>query len=250
MICGDDADEDGEEGGGDPPADGVADEVDLLAGSILRPERHTAKQERPLDGLGSVRVRGGESVVVVEHRALELEVFLPERHGLDLAGLFVCAGILGREGGNVLDEPDVGGLGDVLVAVDFGLVVGPVGETFGVCPHGDTGRGVDDFHEGGECAELGLGFTLFEAKLEDGVVVAGGGGELGGGDGEFLVGGKLRGGDVVGDEDAVGSHMVELDAGVVLDGLLGALIFGERVLRENNPVVIGVLVVVAGNLLA
>lgn len=41
LVCADDASEDGEERAGEPPADGIAEKVDLFAGVVVGPERDT-----------------------------------------------------------------------------------------------------------------------------------------------------------------------------------------------------------------
>lgn len=51
LVCGDDADEDGEDAGGEPPPEGVTEEVDLLAGIVFGPEGDAAEEEGPLDRL-------------------------------------------------------------------------------------------------------------------------------------------------------------------------------------------------------
>lgn len=75
LVCSDNADEDGQDAGGKPPAERVAEEVDLLAGVVFSPEGDATKEERPLDWLRAVRMRGCERVVVVEHGALKLQIF-------------------------------------------------------------------------------------------------------------------------------------------------------------------------------
>lgn len=78
LVCSDNADENGQDAGGEPPAERVAEEVDLLAGVVFSPEGDATKKERPLDWLRAVRMRGCERVVVVEHGALKLQIFSQE----------------------------------------------------------------------------------------------------------------------------------------------------------------------------
>jgi hypothetical protein len=125
LIGEEDTCKDGKQTAGQPPTYRVTEEVDLLASLVLGPEADTTKKEGPLNGDTGVRVAAGESVVVVEHGALELEVLLEERHVLDLAGLLLCTlRILGKSG-NVLGVPDVACLKGVLVAVNLSLLVSP-----------------------------------------------------------------------------------------------------------------------------
>lgn len=79
-----------------PPTDGVAQEVDLLAGLALGPEAHTTEQERPLVGVTGIGVAAGELAVVVEHSTLKLEPLLEEGHRLDLALRLLATRMIGR----------------------------------------------------------------------------------------------------------------------------------------------------------
>lgn len=68
-----------------------------------------------------------QCVVMMEHRTLQLEVFLQERESLDFARL-VCQALTVRwQARNVLDVPNIRRLLYILVSVDFGLLVSPVG---------------------------------------------------------------------------------------------------------------------------
>lgn len=82
---------DSEQTAGQPPAQRITEEVDLLTSLVLGPEADTAKKERPLDRDTGVRMAAGEGIVVVEHGALKLKVLLEEGHVLDLARLLLCA---------------------------------------------------------------------------------------------------------------------------------------------------------------
>jgi hypothetical protein len=125
LISEQNTSKDGEQTASQPPAYRVTKEVDLLASLVFSPEANTTKKEGPLNGDAGVRVAAGESVVVVEHGALELKVLLEERHVLDLARLLLCTLRILGESGNVLGVPDVACLESVLVAVDLGLLVSP-----------------------------------------------------------------------------------------------------------------------------
>lgn len=193
---------------------------------------------------------GGQRVVVVEHGALKLKVFLEEWHGLDFLGLLLVAGVGFGEGGDLLDEPEVGGLRDVLVAVDFLLFVAPVWERLRVRPHCDLGGVMDQLEEAGHGAEVLVLFAVFKLDFEEGVVVAVTLRFLNLNGGEFLVCGEPGGGDVVREEVGVGYDVAELDKVTILDGAVGILAFWDRSGREDNPVVVGVVERISGDLLA
>lgn len=198
LVRGDDTDVHSEERRREPPPNRVTEEVNLRARIVVGPEADTAEEEGPVERLAGVGVAAREGVVVVEHGALDLEPLLEEGHCLYLARLALEARAIGWDGRDLVDVPDVGGLGDVLVAVDFLLLVGPLGEGGGVGPHGDFGGVVDELELCGEGLEGLVGLAVLDADLEEGVVVAAGGGIVEGDGGEFLVGGVVRGGDVVG----------------------------------------------------
>lgn len=79
MVCCDNASKHSQKTAGDPPANGVANKVDLLTCVILSPEAHSAEQEWPVVRLAGVRVAAGQLVVVVEHGPLQLKPFAEER---------------------------------------------------------------------------------------------------------------------------------------------------------------------------
>ncbi|KFY27218.1 hypothetical protein V493_03638, partial [Pseudogymnoascus sp. VKM F-4281 (FW-2241)] len=248
----------GEEGRREPPSNGVTEEVNLRARLVVCPEADTAEEEGPVERLAGVRVAARQGVVVVEHGALDLEPLLEEGHRLDLAGLALETRAVGGDGGDLVDVPDVGGLGDVLVAVDFLLLVGPVGEGGGVGPHGDFAGVVDQLELGGEALEflLELGgealeflviLAVLDADLEEGVVVATGVGVFDGDGGKFLVGGVVGRGDVVGEEDGVGDDVAELDERVVPHNVVGRVL---SICRYDLPVVVGVVEGVSRHLLS
>lgn len=234
-----------------PPPNRVTKEVNLRARIIVRPEADTTQEERPVERLASVRVAARQGVVVVEHSALDLEPLLQERHRLDLSRLVVETRAIGRDGGDLIDEPDVGGLSDVLVAVDFLLLVGPVGKGGGVGPHCYFAGVVDEFELCGEGLECLAWLAVLYADLEEGVVVAAAVGVFDGDGGEFLVGGVVGRGDVVGEEDGVGDDVAELDEVVVVDyeafGDDSVLLFGSG---QDLPVVVCVVERVSRNLLS
>ena len=81
RVCRQDANEDRDGHGGEPPADNVADHVDLLPELVVaRPEADAADQERPVQWPRGVRVRVGEACVVLEHGDLQLKELAEEAH--------------------------------------------------------------------------------------------------------------------------------------------------------------------------
>lgn len=57
----------------EPPTNRVSEEVDLLLGIGLRPETDTSQQEWPYEWLAGIGMAASQSIVVVEHRTLQLE---------------------------------------------------------------------------------------------------------------------------------------------------------------------------------
>lgn len=80
----------------EPPANGIAQEVNLLARLTLSPEAHTTEQERPLVRVASIRVAAGKLAVMVEHGTLELEPLLEEGQRLDLALRLLATRMISR----------------------------------------------------------------------------------------------------------------------------------------------------------
>ena len=192
MIGEKDTGEDGEQTAGQPPTYGVTEEVNLLASLVLGPEADTAKKERPLDGNTGVRVAAGESVVVVEHGALQLKVLLEERHVLDLARLLLCAlRVLGKSR-NIFGVPDVASLKGVLVSVDLGLLVSPVRQRSGMSPHGNLCGHVNELELDRHGLEVHARLCAIHSDFEQGIVEALAVGIIVANSGELLVGGVVR----------------------------------------------------------
>ena len=249
MIGEKDTGEDGEQTAGQPPTYGVTEEVNLLASLVLGPEADTAKKERPLDGNTGVRVAAGESVVVVEHGALQLKVLLEERHVLDLARLLLCAlRVLGKSR-NVLGVPDVAGLEGVLVSVDLGLLVSPVRQRSGMGPHGNLCGHVNELELDRHGLEVHARLCAIHSDLEQGIIEALAVGIIVADSGELLVGGVVRRGNIVGKEPSVGDEMAETNDITDVDAV--ASLFGNGTgTRDDLPEVVGVVVRVTSDLLA
>ena len=243
-----DTGKDSEQTAGQPPAYGVTEEVDLLAGLVLSPETDTTKKEGPLDRNTGVRVAASEGVVVVEHGALELKVLLEERHVLDLARLLLCALRVLGESGNVLGVPDVAGLEGVLVTVNLSLLVSPVGQRSGVSPHGNLCRNVDELELHRHGLQVHAGLCAIHSDLEEGVIEALAIGIVMADSGELLVGGVVRRSDIVGEEPGVSHKMAETNNITDVDAV--ASFFGDGASPGDDlPEVVGVVVGVASDLL-
>jgi hypothetical protein len=220
----------------------------LLASLVLSPETDTTKEEGPLDGNTGVRVAASEGVVVVEHGALELEVFLEERHVLDLARLLLCALRVLGQGGDVLGVPNVACLESILVSVDLSLLVSPLGQRSGVGPHGNLCGNVNELELNGHGLEVHTGLCTIDSDLEEGVIEAFAIGIVVGDSGELLVGGVVRRSNIVGEEPGVGHEMAETNNITDVNAVAG--LFGDGASAGNNlPEVVGVVVGVTSDLL-
>ena len=157
------------------------------------------------------------------------------------------AWIFGGETDDVFGVPYVRGLLHVLVAVDFGLFVGPVGKWGCVRPHGYLGGYVNQFEVAGHGFPFLVGFAVLDANLEECIVEAFSSCDILGNGGEFLVGWVIWRCDVVGKEDGICDYMPEPNLitvvyGVTNDGWISRI--------DDLPVIVRVIVWVACNLLA
>lgn len=282
LVRAEDANKDAERHDARPPADDVADEVDLgPRDGAARPEADAAQEERPVDRTRRIRVRVGEARVVLQHEDLQLEELAQEAHLGGLARLLlrphqvrlVCArGCVGQEvsarlrwtgrrrsmrtlvADNLVDDPVGRLVAQVLVAVDLLLLVRPVGEDrVRVGPHGDARRDMDEL----EVARLGHPLlALVRAVDVDAEVRVGDLGRalllaraLAVPRRELGVGREGRARDVVREERRVGHDVAERDDVVVAHDAPAAC-RGERACRLDDPVVVGVVERVARHLLA
>lgn len=188
-----------------------------------------------------------QGIVVEEHGALKLKVLLQEWHGLDLALIFLETRRVFRQTRDLLNIPDVGRLGDVLVAVDFGLLVAPVWKRRSVSPHGDLGREVDELEVRGHGLELLLVLAVLNSDLEEGIVETLVVRVFEGNGSELLVRGVERRSDIVSKKPTVSHQVTETDNIAVLDGVATAF---HLLGRDDLPEVVGVVVRVASDLLA
>ena len=72
---------------------------------------------------------------MVEHCSLEFQVFHDERHRLDLLRCPDISGVGWLQGWDFFNKPEVGRLEDVLIPVDFLLLIAPIRESLAVGPH-------------------------------------------------------------------------------------------------------------------
>lgn len=248
LVGQDDTSIDGEDAASYPPADWVADEVDLLAGVVLGPEADTAEQEGPLVGLRSVRVASGKLVIVPEHGSLKLKPLAQERKGLDFSLRLGPARVVGGKRGDLLNKPDIGARGNLLVSVDFLLLMTPFRERCSMSPHGHLAWVVDQLEVAGNRLKLLVRLALFDTDFEQRIrsAIAIGVGERDGG--ELLVRRVIRGGDVMRQQDSVSDSVAKSDKIVVLDMATHLLVISTG--GENLPVVVGIIERITGNLLA
>lgn len=247
MVGADDTGEDGEEGRCDPPAEGVAEEVDLLFGVVVRPEGDTAEEEGPGGGERGVGMGAGQGVVVVEHGALELDVLAEERQVLDLFDFLLVAGVLSSKGRDVIDIPDVAALLDVLVAVDFGLLVRPLGKRLGMSPHSNLGGDVNQLEVRRHGLEVAFAFGI-HLDLEHGIIVTRSVSLLHVYGGELLVGRVVWRRDIVCQKHRIGNDVTEANNISNLNALTFSAL--QRLDGQDLPVVIGIVMGVTGDLLS
>lgn len=247
MISSNDAGKHSQKTAGNPPANGVANKVDLLTCVILSPEAHSAKQEGPVVRLAGVRVAAGQLVVVVEHGPLQLEPLAEERQCLHLSLFLFAAGVILRKRGNVLGNPHIRADCDLLVAIDFLLFVAPFRKRSGVCPHGNFAGEVDKLEMAGNSFELLADLGRLNSNLEKSVVLAFAKGFLRRHGGEFLVGGIIRRSDIVREQNLVRDNVPESNQVHVPDNPLRVL---HIVRRKDLPVVVCIVVRIASDLLA
>lgn len=170
LIGGYDTRINGQQTAGNPPANRVTQEVDLLASVVLCPEADTTKQEGPLEWLRGIRMTASQLVVMPEHGSLELEPLPQERQGLDFAFGLLASFVVDSERRNVLNVPYVGARCNLLVSIDFLLLVGPLRQRCSVRPHCDLARVMDELEVTGNTLELLALLTALDTDFEQGVL--------------------------------------------------------------------------------
>ena len=149
-------------GGGSPPDQRVADEVDLAI--VLAPEIDAATQHRPGGGAGVPGVGFDEPGVGRPHDFLQFPEFAEEA-GVAVVDFFFRAGHLGvRVGFHV---PDAVGEGAAPGAGDFLLLEAPVGEFEFVAEEDAAGHDVDEFEFCFDRAEAGFGYRAVGEFFHD-----------------------------------------------------------------------------------
>lgn len=203
LISSNNTSVDREQAASNPPSNGIAQEVDLLPGVVLCPETDTTEQEGPLEGLGSIRMTASQLIVVPEHGPLELEPLCQEWKGLDLSLELLTSLVVRRQGGNILNEPDVGARSNLLVAVDLLLFVAPIRQRRSVSPHGNLAGVVDEFEVAGYTLELLVLLASLNTNFEQSVLESVSVGILDGNSRELLVGRVVWRGNIVRQEYCV-----------------------------------------------
>lgn len=115
-------------------------------------------------------------------------------------------------------------------------------------PHGDLGRVVNELELAGHGLEVVAYANTFDLELEESVVDTLDGGVTVDG-GELLVGGVVWRSNIVRQEHGVGIGVEETNDIAALN-IKGGLLLGQVGSREDDPLVIGVVVRVSGNLLS
>jgi hypothetical protein len=159
-----------------------------------------------------------QSIIVVEHSSLQLEPFPEEGKTFDFALFLDQTWAIGRDRRDRVNKPYVGALGQILVAVDLLLLVGPVRERRRVSPHGNLTWVMNKLELSRETFELLVWFTIFDSDLEEGIVVTLTQGFLHRDGCKLLVGGVVWRCNVVGQKHGVSDHMSEPDDVVISDG--------------------------------
>lgn len=136
---------------------------------------------------------------------------------LDLFNLLLVALVFYGQRWDVIDIPDVAGLLKVLIAVNFSLLVGPVGERRSMSPHGDLGGHVNQLEVSRHSLELAL--ALINLKLKESIVETISSRLLLGDSGELLIGGEVGRCNIMRKEDSVGDQMTKTDGVAKLNAL-------------------------------
>lgn len=197
LISQNDTSVNSQQTGRQPPSDRVTNKVDLLAGVVLGPEADTTQQEWPLVRMAGIRMAAGQLAVVVEHGSLQFKPLAEERQRLDLAFRPLSAGVVSRQSGNVLNQPNVGAGRNLFVAVDFLLAGAPVRQGLAVRPHGNFAGVVNELEVTGNRLEFLVGLAILNSNLEQSIVDTTAKSVFQRNSGEFLVGWVERRSNIV-----------------------------------------------------
>lgn len=112
----------------------------------------------------------GESVVVEEHGSLEFKVFLEKWNARHLSSFSLQPIAISRQRGYLISIPNVAGLENILVAIDFSLLECPFWQRLGVGPHGNFGRMMDQLELTRHGLEFLIALGLLNFQFEQGLV--------------------------------------------------------------------------------
>lgn len=185
-------------------------------------------------------------VVMPEHGSLELEPLPQEGQGLNFAFGLVTSLVVDRERRYILNIPHIGARCDLLVSVDFLLLVAPLRQRCSVRPHCDLARVMDELEVTGDTLEFLALLTALDADFEQGILEPVTVRIRYGDSSELLVGGVVWGSDVVRQEYGIGDNVAKTNEVMVLNMVSQLLIVFHR---ENLPIVVGIIVGVSSNLL-
>lgn len=185
-------------------------------------------------------------VVVVEHGSLQLEPLFNEGHVLDLALFLDSAHIIFRKRSDILSDPNVGAGSNLLVSVDFLLLVAPIGKRLGVSPHSNLAGEVNKLEVAGDRLEVLLILAMINANLKQRIVLTSAKSILLRSSGEFLVGRIVRRSNIVGQEDGISDHMLKANQVIVQYRAASLLVVAGG---ENLPVVVGIVEGITSDLL-
>lgn len=85
----------------------------------------------------------GQSIVMEEHSPLQLKVLAPEGEMFDLALFLYSTGAVFFQRLDCVHEPKIARLKDIFVAVDLGLLKGPLRKGGCMGPHRDASGHMD-----------------------------------------------------------------------------------------------------------
>ena len=89
----DDTSEDGQRDYASPPADNVADHINLTLGFILCPEGDARKKEGPVYRVRRIGMGGGQTGIVLDHQHLKFGKLAEEVHRFDFLRLGLASAV-------------------------------------------------------------------------------------------------------------------------------------------------------------
>ena len=236
-----------------PEADQVPDHVYLLAGVILCPKADSTEAERPFNRIARVGVVRRQPSIMLQHENLKLEELFEEGARFDGLRLDLHSAVseihTGPVGDDCIYEPVCRAVLHVFVPVDLLLSVRPLWQRRRMCPEEYFGRLMDE----SELTRQGLEWFAFvsvgDLELEKGIVMPFAISHFLRDGREFLIGGHQRRCDVVSQKSGISAGMSKLYDVPMSDDTSSPSI-GEFFRRDNDPMIIGVIVRIARHLLA